>query len=112
MANIQCTKFRPHQKGFLMGFATIFVEKWGIEIDGFTMWQKEGKRWINLPSTEYVDKDTGEKKYKSVFYFRNKDHLSMFLEGVRVAIDEYIAQMEAEQANFESPVNDKEGVPF
>jgi len=112
MAAIECVRFRSHEKGFLMGFATLFVEKWGIEIDGFTMWQKEGKRWINMPSNEYTDKETGEKKYKSVFHFKNKEHFTMFLEAARVAIDEYIAKMAEVPAQPEISSEDSEGVPF
>lgn len=110
MANIECTRFRAHDKGFLKGFASIFVAKWGIEIDGFTLWQKEGKRWINLPSNEYTDKETGEKKYKNLFHFKNKDHFTIFVEAVKAAIDEYIAKQEA--SNDEPSLFDDEGAPF
>lgn len=70
-----------------MGAASIFVPKWGIEIHGITLHQKDGKRWINFPSRQY-EKD-GEKKYMPYFRFPNKDHYSLFCDAVKKAIERH-----------------------
>ena len=109
MPAIECVEFREHEKGALIGFATIWVEKMGLEIDGFSLYQKDGRRWVNMPSREYKDKDTGEAKYKSTIRMRNKEHYNMFLEGVRDAIDLYRASKATESVHNDEPL---EPAPF
>lgn len=98
MAAIECIKFneywlqRAHRKGHLVGFATLRVPKMGIEIEGVTLWEKDDRRWVNLPSNDYVDKDTGEKKYKKIIRFINPEHGKLFAEEAKIAIDDFVSQ--------------------
>lgn len=85
---IECIKFKSHKKGNLLGFADIYIKEWGVEIPGFTLWQKDGKRWVNAPSVRYTDKD-GMEKSKPFFYFKNKEHWPLFTEKVQKAIDKW-----------------------
>ena len=82
----ECIRFTSYNHGTLRGFADIFVPKWGVEISGFTLYEKEGKRWVNAPSKEYQDKD-GSTKYKPVFFFKEKDLWEKFMINVKEAID-------------------------
>ena len=84
---IECTRFVTLQKGSLQGFADLYVPKWGIEIKGCSLFMKNGKRWVSMPSREYeVD---GEKKYAPIVAFRNKAHMDAFSEQAKDAIDNY-----------------------
>lgn len=83
---IECINFRSLNRGTLQGFADIFVPKWGVEIHGFTLHMKDGKRWINFPSKEYKN-EKGETKYSSTIRFKKKDHYEVFCNEVKKAID-------------------------
>lgn len=84
-------------KGTLLGFADIFVPKWGVEIYGLTYHQKDGKRWVNFPSREY-EKD-GEKKHMSYFRFPEPGHYNLFCEKVKEAIELKIKETQGENNN-------------
>ncbi len=83
---IECIQYRPQNKGNFLGFATIFVPSWGVELYGFTLFQKDGKRWVNMPSKDYVDKE-GNKKFSQFMKFRDPVHKSAFCIQVKDAID-------------------------
>ena len=82
---IKCIKYKSYVKGTLLGFADIFVPKWGVEIYGLTYHQKDGKRWVNFPSREY-EKD-GEKKHAPYFKFPDNSNYNIFCEKVKEAIE-------------------------
>lgn len=85
---IECTRFKSYQKGHLQGFAVLYIEKWGVEIQGFTLWMKDGRRWVNLPTAKYIDKD-GNEKNRHFFYFKKKEHWNAFCEEAKKAIDKW-----------------------
>ena len=70
---IVCTKFSPHLNGSLIGFADLFIPKWGIEIKGCALCQQNEKRWINLPAKEYKDSE-GKKRYSAYVRFQKSCH--------------------------------------
>lgn len=109
---IEVLKFRSHTKGALLGFADIFIDKTGMEIYGCTMYQKDGRRWVNLPQKEY--EENGEKKYAPVVRFRNKAHQTAFQDQALDAIDEWCAQNAASVQEEEPPeaFQEEEGIPF
>ena len=86
---IECTRFKPHQKGHLVGFADIYIDKWEAEIQGVAFFNKNGQRWITLPGKEY-EKD-GEKKFAPFLRFRETQTYRTFVEHASKAIDRYIA---------------------
>ncbi len=106
---IECTKFKSHKKGYLQGFADLYIEQWGVEVPGFSLFMKDGRRWINPPGKEYENE--GEKKFKAFFYFREKSHWEAFSRQARDAIDKWCAenQTTAEETQESKEVGE---VPF
>ena len=49
-----------------------------LKIEGFNYHIKNGESWISLPSTEYYDKGTGEKKYRTMVWIEGKDRYQAF----------------------------------
>jgi len=82
---IECTKYTPINKGTCLGSLSVYVDKWGLDIYGITLHQKNGKRWINFPSRMY-EKD-GEKKYVPYFRFKDAQVYEKFCEEVKKAVD-------------------------
>ena len=93
---VQCTNFKSHKVGNLLGFADIFVEKWGIHIYGCSMFHKEGRSWISLPAKEYKD-ENGEKKYAPVIRFESKDHQGMFSKQCLYEINRFVNEKQEPQ---------------
>lgn len=89
---VTCIKYKSFVKGSLLGFVSFYVDKWGVEINGCTLNQKDGKRWINFPSKEFEVE--GEKKYQPLIKFKDKAHMDIFSEMAKKSIDEYCSKME------------------
>ncbi len=85
---IECIRFKSHSKGALLGFADFRLPKMGIEIFGCSVHQKNGRRWVNLPSREY-ENELGEKKYASHVRFIEQAHYNAFGEQALKAIDKW-----------------------
>jgi hypothetical protein len=108
---IECLEFRSCEKGSLRGFANLFISNYGMEIYGCTLYMKNGRRWVNLPTREYTDPATGEKKYVSVVRFRDKKQYDAFSEAAKVAIDKWCKEKSQGLGDF-SEEPDLEEVPF
>ncbi len=93
---IECLKFQSVNKGSFVGFADFFIPKTGLEIYGCQLFQKEGKRWINMPAREYTNSD-GEKKFASYIRYRENSHKDMFTELALKAIDKKCAELNSEK---------------
>lgn len=89
--SIECTAYKQVGKGMVLGYASVFVEKWGIEIFNITVFQKDGKRWISFPTREYEDED-GKKKYIPHIRFKNTAHMDLFTNRVLSAIEKFCGE--------------------
>lgn len=87
---IECMKFKSLQRGTLQGFADLELPNLGIQVFGCSVHQKNGQRWVNLPSKEY-ETEGGEKKYLSVVRFIEGDKLKKFSEEALKAVDKKCA---------------------
>lgn len=105
MSEIECLKFTPKSSGALQGFADIYVPKWGVEIFGVSIFMKDGRRWVSMPSREY-DQD-GVKKYWPYLKFREKAHMDAFSKKVMEAVTKF-----AETQVVEKPFVEDEDIPF
>ena len=79
-------KYTPINKGSLLGYADLYVHKMGLEIYGCSLHEKNGHKWLNFPSREYIN-DAGEKKYASIIKFKEKSHMEMFQKLAITAIE-------------------------
>ena len=77
---IECIRYSPVNRSTCLGVATVFVDKWGVEISGISLHKKDGKRWVNLPTRIITDGET--KKYYPYIKFREPAHKDKFCELV------------------------------
>jgi len=96
---IECIRFKPYSKGPLQGFADFYVTPWGIEINGFSVYKKDDKQWINLPGQPYEDKD-GSKKFKPVFFFKEKENWENFMYQLKQALESYRSKHAEPQESY------------
>lgn len=88
---MKCIKYKSINRGALLGYATIYVEKWGIEIQGFAYMQnlETNARWLGFPGKKFVGA-SGENKFQPFFRFREKAHYDAFCVEVTKCIKEYL----------------------
>jgi hypothetical protein len=105
--SIECLNYKPINKGSLLGFADFFVPKMGLEIYGCSLFQKDGRRWINFPQKETTD-EMGVKKYFSHLRFRDKAHMEAFSKVAIEAIDKFCMEKHANKPQDD----EEETIPF
>jgi hypothetical protein len=67
---LEVTKFRLFEKNTLRGFATVRLTGVNLEIRDITIHEKNGNRWVSLPSKPY--ESDGETKYSYIVKFYEK----------------------------------------
>lgn len=77
-----------------------------LKIEGFTYHVKGDKSWIGFPSKEYIDKETGEKKYWPMVRIEDKDRYYSFQNWCKDQVSEIFDHNTETQ-----PHNDNE-IPF
>ena len=97
---------KPMHKNTLRGFFTLVAGP--LEIEGYSLHEKNGKTWVNPPSREYPDKETGETKYASIIKIPDKDRYWSFQDwAVKQARELFEAPAPAEEVP-----TDGEPLPF
>ena len=78
--------------GALSASFNLTLPKWaGFEIRGLTLFETNGKRWINMPSRTYEDpQEPGKKKYSAHCRFPDRDVNDRFLATIMAALDQHV----------------------
>ncbi len=96
MKDFAVLEFLTQNKGSLKATITVLVPAWGnFVISGITYFEKDGRRWINLPkrwvSQQSESSQTGEEiKWEQIVYFQENVMMTKFSEKVLAAIDSYL----------------------
>lgn len=88
---IECVSFREINAGNFVGFADLYLNEFGLELYGCTLYKKDEKRWINLPTRSYKSKD-GQDRYSQVVRFREQSAYRDFCTLAKQAIDAFISK--------------------
>jgi len=107
---VECTKFRSYEKGTLIGFADLYIEKWGVDFLGCSVHRKDGKVWVNLPQKQWDD--VGEVKWFPIAKFRDKDVSQAFSKQALEAIKIWRLQNESPSALMPPKQDYSDTVPF
>ena len=86
---VTCTRYRPVNKGCIIGTCNIVIPTWGIEFFDITLFENGNQRWVTFPSRQY-ERD-GKKNYMPYFRFQNKTDAEMFADKVFEAVARYNA---------------------
>lgn len=60
--------YKEIKKGCLIGRFDVKISEWGMTIRGCTYFEKEGKRWVGMPSSRIENKDGSVKNYDHVVF--------------------------------------------
>lgn len=74
---MEILNYKRIDKGCLIGRFDVKIPEWGMTIRGCSYFEKEGKRWLGMPSSRFENKDGSVKNY---------DHV-VFDKGTRVRFD-------------------------
>ena len=78
---IEIHNFKQYEKNTLKGFFDVKLTNIGLEIRGCCLHEKDGSRWVQLPSKPY-EKDDGTKGYTYILDFYEKDKRTLFQKDV------------------------------
>lgn len=88
---IQITEMKTYNKPFHKATVSIKIEKWGgFRIKRIKVFEKDGNRWISLPSEEYEKE--GKKKYYALNDFEDPEMNEAFRKAFFKSYDEHILQ--------------------
>jgi len=84
---IEILKFELLNKGSLVAKFNVKMHKWGgLVIRECTLFENNGKKWVNLPSKAY--ESDGKKKYMSYLFYEEKELDDKFKEMIKQAAEE------------------------
>jgi hypothetical protein len=81
-------KLRRIDKGALIAFCDIEIPAWGIILHDCKWFGKDGREWIGLPSTSYVNRED-KTIYKDLMEFTDRQKGDRFQQAALAAIRSY-----------------------
>lgn len=69
---IQCLSLRTLNKGSLVAFCDLGVERWGVIIRDAKWFKKGTNEWIGLPSSQFTTRD-GRTEYRNLVEFEDRE---------------------------------------
>ena len=82
------TNWKPYEKNTLRGFLSLTLPS-GLVIHNCALHQKDGARWIGLPSRQYT-KDDGSTSYSPVIDFTSPDKRRNFQAAALAAVEQLL----------------------
>lgn len=103
---IEILKLETLNKGSLIARFNVKMHKWGgLVIRDCSLFESNGKKWINLPSRQYeVD---GKKKYVSYLHYEDRALDDKFKESIMHAAEEFRSKSAPEEQ-----MEGSEEIPF
>jgi len=99
---IEIVSFRKFEKNTLQGFVIVRMTSVGLEIRDCTLHEKDGCRWISLPSKPYTKED-GSTGYSYIVAFPEKRIYEQFQKATLAALDEYLKSVPKESKPDDIP---------
>lgn len=94
--NFEIVDTKRMDKNTLRGLFSLMVGP--LKIEGFTFHLKGNTSWIGFPSKEYIDKETGEKKFWPVVRIEDKDRYGSFQKWAKDQVSEIFKPKDNEGA--------------
>lgn len=65
---MEILNFKPIGKGVLIGKFDAKIPEWHITIRGIVIFEKDGRKWIAMPSKEFTNDQGAKKHYEHVVF--------------------------------------------
>jgi hypothetical protein len=84
-----------------------------LKIEGWTYHVKGEKFWVNSPSKEYVDRETGEKKYQPIVRIPDKNRYWAFQNWAKEQLEGVFDEPEPQpETQTQDGYGNDDGIPF
>ena len=84
---VEVLHFKPFNSKTLKGWFDIAIPSLGMKISGFGLHERDGERWLSLPSREY--ESNGERKFAPIVEFVDKSSRETFQRAALNAFDAF-----------------------
>jgi hypothetical protein len=105
---LEIDSYNSIEKGALRGSATVSMP--GLIIRKIPDFEKNGRRWISIPSEAFAGKD-GKKKYTPLIEFPDKQTVELFRVAFFTALDDYL-KLHPRQTKPNAPEISEEEIPW
>jgi hypothetical protein len=87
---VQIRDFKSLNKNTLRAVFTASLRS-GMTVHGLMLHEREGRRWISLPSKEYVAKN-GERSYTPIIEIPDRADFKRFQAEILAAVDHHLSR--------------------
>jgi len=91
--------YKAVDKGALKAFFDLVIENWGEMTISCSLFESNGKKWINLPQKEY-EKD-GQKKYQSLVKFNKMTFDALQKKAIELIDKQEVTKVEPKKPTYE-----------
>jgi hypothetical protein len=100
-SGIAIIDWRPLERGTLLGFCRVKIERWHLTIDGIAIHARDGRRWAQLPSKPMLNSNRelerepdGKPRYAKILWFDDRETADRFSAAVVSAVDRFVGASE------------------
>jgi hypothetical protein len=93
---IEVIEWREVRRNTLRGFAKIRVPEWRMIISDIALHEKDGRRWVLLPTKQLLDRngepmrgDDGKQRYMRLIQFDDREIGDRFSDAVVKAVEDH-----------------------
>lgn len=86
--SVEITQFKRFEKNTLKGFLTVRLPGIGLEIRDICLHEKNGKKWLQLPSKPHQKQD-GSQSWSFILTFFDQQKGDQFQAAALKALDQY-----------------------
>lgn len=115
---LKVTGHRSVKNSKLKCFLSVHFPEIGLDVHDLTLFQDNGRRWFNLPSREYLDRETNEKKWVNTMRFPDEAVYKQFMTALESAFNDYCKLIEVQnktpqqELKLQEPEYKDEDLPF
>lgn len=106
---LEISKVQMINKGHLVAKCDVRIPTWKFTIHGVTIFEKNGSRWVSMPSQQY-EKD-GQKKFFPHCRFDDMDILEKFQAEVKKLFEAWLST-NAQIPKVEEKIYKQDELPF
>lgn len=89
--SVEIVQFKKLEKNTLRGFLTVRLTSVGLEVRDICLHEKNGKRWLQLPSKPYEKKGGGQ-AWAYILEFYEKEKADLFQTSTLKALEQFRGQ--------------------
>jgi DNA-binding cell septation regulator SpoVG len=100
--------FKTFEKNSLRGFFDAILTS-GMILRGCSLFEKNGARWVGLPSKKFTDRN-GVESYQAIIEFVDRDRANDFRDACVDAVDKWLAEQAPTAKQSPGEITDE--IPF